>query len=59
MLIMNVKDNGVGIPEEKILNSKSFGIIGMQERTLLLGGDIKLKGVRDKGTTVTVSIPID
>lgn len=59
ILIMKVKDNGVGITEERILNSKSFGIIGMQERTLLLGGDIKLKGVRNKGTTVTVSIPIN
>jgi len=59
MLIMKVKDNGVGITEEEILNSNSFGIIGMQERTLLLGGNIKLKGVRDKGTTVTASIPID
>lgn len=59
ILIMKVTDNGVGITEERILNSKSFGIIGMQERTLLLGGDIKLKGVRNKGTTVTVSIPIN
>jgi signal transduction histidine kinase len=58
-LIMKVKDNGVGITEEEILNSKSFGIIGMQERALLLGGEINIKGVRDKGTTVTASIPID
>ena len=57
MLIMKVKDNGAGITEEAILNSKSFGIIGMQERTLLLGGNIKLKGVHNKGTTVTVRIP--
>ncbi len=58
MLIMKVIDNGIGITEEEILNSNSFGIIGMQERTLLLGGDIKIKGVREKGTTVTASIPI-
>lgn len=59
MLIMKVKDNGVGITEDKILNSNSFGIIGMQERVLLLGGAIKIKGVHEKGTTVTASIPID
>ncbi len=57
MLIMKVQDNGTGIREENILNPHSFGIIGMQERTLLLGGDINLKGVQNKGTTVTVSIP--
>ena len=57
-LIMTVKDNGVGITEEEISNSDSFGIIGMQERALLLGGDIKIKGVQGKGTTVTASIPI-
>ena len=59
MLIMTVRDNGVGITEEEILNSNSFGIIGMQERALLLGGSIKIKGVRDKGTTMTATIPID
>ncbi len=59
ILILKVKDNGIGITDENIKNSKSFGIIGMQERALLFRGDIKIKGVQGKGTTVTASIPID
>lgn len=59
MLTMTVKDNGAGITQEEIRNSKSFGLIGMQERALLFGGAIIIKGVHNRGTTVTVNIPID
>jgi signal transduction histidine kinase len=32
--------------------------MGIQERVLFLGGDVKFKGISDKGTTVTVRIPV-
>ncbi|MBI4681752.1 MAG: PAS domain-containing protein [Nitrospirae bacterium] len=57
-LILEVTDNGIGITEEQISDSKSFGLIGMQERVHLLEGNIRISGVRGKGTTVTVSIPL-
>jgi two-component system sensor histidine kinase UhpB len=53
-----VKDNGVGIKEDQIREYKAFGIIGMEERVRHLGGEIKIKGVEGKGTTVTVRIPL-
>jgi len=56
---MVVCDNGKGIKEEQILNPKSFGLIGMRERAHFFGGDFRISGSRDKGTTVKVSIPID
>lgn len=56
---MEIRDNGKGIKEEEILNPKSFGLIGMRERTHFFGGNFKISGSRDKGTTVKVSIPID
>lgn len=56
--ILEVKDNGVGINEEEIRHTKSLGILGMRERALLLGGNLNIRGVRGKGTTVTVTIPI-
>jgi signal transduction histidine kinase len=58
-LVMEVMDNGVGITEEQISRPISFGIIGMQERALLLGGNIKISGVQGKGTTVIASIPFE
>jgi PAS domain S-box-containing protein len=57
-LELTIKDNGKGITREEISDPKSLGLIGIQERVHFLGGDIDIKGVRNKGTTVTVSIPL-
>jgi len=56
-LVMVVTDNGRGIREEEIYNTKSIGLLGMRERASLLGGEVRLAGQPDKGTTVTVRIP--
>jgi PAS domain S-box-containing protein len=57
-IILEVKDNGRGITEEDTKKSGSFGIMGMRERVLLLGGTIEMTGAPNKGTTVTVKIPL-
>ena len=51
-----VKDNGVGIDEEKLKDPKSFGLIGMQERIYPWGGTVEIKGEKGKGTTVMVNV---
>jgi len=56
-LELQVRDNGKGITEEQISDPKSFGLIGMRERAQFLGGEVEIKGVQDKGTTVTARIP--
>jgi signal transduction histidine kinase len=58
-LILQVKDNGKGINENKIAVGGSLGILGMRERAILLGGQFIIRGAPAKGTTVTVSIPLD
>jgi two-component system sensor histidine kinase UhpB len=58
-LVLEVKDNGKGISRDKISGGESFGLLGMRERAALLGGEISIKGVPGKGTTVTVSVPIN
>ncbi|MGD2244935.1 MAG: PAS domain S-box protein [Candidatus Aminicenantes bacterium] len=57
-LELTIKDNGKGITEEKISDPKSLGLIGIQERVHFFGGDIVIKGIRNKGTTITASIPL-
>ena len=52
-LVLEVADNGKGITESQISNSKSLGILGIRERALLWGGEGKIEGVPRKGTTVT------
>ena len=56
-LKLTIKDNGKGIEEEQIKSSDSFGLIGMRERARYLGGELKIKGIPDKGTTVKLEIP--
>ncbi|MGD2245734.1 MAG: PAS domain S-box protein [Candidatus Aminicenantes bacterium] len=55
---LKVKDNGRGIIKEKISDPKSLGLMGIQERVYSLDGKINIRGIPNKGTTVTVSIPL-
>ena len=57
-LVLDVIDNGKGLPEEKLFDHHSFGIMGMRERVQYLGGEIKIKGIMDEGTTVMVKVPL-
>ena len=57
-LIMKIEDNGKGINVEKINDPFSFGLLGMQERTLYLGGELKISGTPNKGTRVMATIPV-
>ncbi|MGE5431953.1 MAG: PAS domain S-box protein [Syntrophomonadaceae bacterium] len=57
-IVLVIKDNGRGITDEEIINTKSFGLLGMRERAYLLGGEFTIKGQPGKGTTVTVTIPV-
>ena len=58
-LLLKVKDNGTGIAKEQISSPTSFGLIGMQERARSWGGEVGIRGVRSKGTTVIASIPLN
>jgi two-component system sensor histidine kinase UhpB len=58
-LLINVKDNGVGITEEQISSPGSIGLIGLRERVRLCNGSIKISGAPGQGTSISVSIPLD
>ena len=57
-LELNVVDDGRGITEDEKQNTGSFGLLGMKERALLVGGDVSITGAAGKGTTVVVTIPL-
>ncbi|HEX2720011.1 MAG TPA: PAS domain-containing sensor histidine kinase [Candidatus Deferrimicrobium sp.] len=57
-LILEVSDNGVGIMEGRIIDSKSLGLIGIRERVLLLGGEAAISGKPGEGTRVRVTLPL-
>ena len=57
-IVFQVFDNGTGFDPEVAKARKSLGLIGMQERALLLNGEFKTEGVPGSGTTMTLTIPL-
>jgi PAS domain S-box-containing protein len=55
---LTVKDDGRGITKEQINDPKSFGLMGIRERAKILNGNSVIEGVRMKGTSVSVVIPV-
>jgi len=55
-LIVEIKDNGSGITEEKLKGDKSFGLMGMRERADLIGASLNIYGELNKGTTTKLVI---
>lgn len=55
---LKVQDNGIGITKKQINDPNSLGLLGIRERLLPLAGKFNIKGEKDKGTTITVSLPL-
>ncbi|MDC8447211.1 MAG: PAS domain S-box protein [Nitrospira sp.] len=59
LLQLEVDDDGIGISPDKLSDSRSFGLLGMRERAASLGGQIEIAGRPEKGTTVTLQLPLN
>jgi len=57
-LTLRVADNGKGFVREQMSDPDALGLLGMRERTLLLGGAIDFDSCLGKGTVVTLQIPV-
>ncbi|MFC1918645.1 ATP-binding protein [Chloroflexota bacterium] len=61
-LVLEIRDNGQGFDLSQTLNSAisggHLGLLGMRQRVEMLGGDIRIKTSEGKGTTITLSLPI-
>ncbi len=58
-IIMEVIDDGIGLKKEKINSFKSLGFIGMRERAKKYNGSVDISSTLNKGTKITISIPIN
>jgi two-component system sensor histidine kinase UhpB len=54
-----VKDDGMGIDTERLLNRESWGILGMYERTRHFGGELRITGKPGQGTSVVLQLPLE
>ena len=57
-LILTIRDNGIGFEEEPMTTQKTLGLLGMKERSMMMGGVYEISSVKGEGTTVTVIIPL-
>lgn len=62
-LMINICDDGKGFDVASAMNaispSSPFGLLSVQERAFLLGGEARIISIPQAGTTVKVSIPLD
>lgn len=57
-LRIQVIDNGAGFdPEQVFTSGKTFGLAGMRERVLLIGGELVVKSARGEGTEILAMLP--
>jgi two-component system, NarL family, sensor histidine kinase UhpB len=55
-VLIEIQDNGQGIPPEKVNDASSLGLLGMRERSMAIGGSLEIAGWSGKGTTVTLRL---
>ncbi|PFH08618.1 PAS domain S-box-containing protein [Collimonas sp. PA-H2] len=57
-LALTVRDNGVGMSQERFENTSTHGLRGLNERATYLGGKVRFSAGKDKGTAVVIELPI-
>lgn len=55
---MSIKDNGVGMYPGDRRKPRRFGLVGIEERITMLGGDLRIDSTLGEGTTLRISVPI-
>jgi PAS domain S-box-containing protein len=56
-VVLEVADDGIGIPAGVIDNAGSLGLVGMRERAAAIGAGFHVEGGLGRGTTVRVTLP--
>jgi PAS domain S-box-containing protein len=57
-VMIAVEDNGVGIGDDALIKTESWGLLGMQERAARFGGNITLSRGLKEGTTLVLRMPV-
>ncbi|WP_375741179.1 PAS domain S-box protein [Pseudomonas boanensis] len=59
MLCLRISDDGRGFDAQESQRGGSFGLVGMRERVLMLGGNLKIESQPGEGTTLCVQVALD
>ncbi len=57
--ILSIIDDGKGFDKNKIVEKRTLGILGMKERSLMIGGTYEINSTPGAGTSVVVSVPLN
>jgi PAS domain S-box-containing protein len=57
MLVLSVRDNGVGMSSGHPASSSATGLLGVRERAQALGGDVSVVSEPGKGVALVVTLP--
>jgi signal transduction histidine kinase len=57
-LQLKVCDNGAGFDSERPRGRRSLGLASMQQRTRVLGGELRVESAPGRGTTVWAEVPL-
>jgi PAS domain S-box-containing protein len=52
-----IEDNGIGFDKHTNKTIRSLGLLGMQERAIMIGGTLTIKSTPNKGTILFLEIP--
>ena len=52
-----VEDDGIGFTQKGVSRGRSFGLAGMRERIAALGGALRLRSSKGRGTRIEVTVP--
>lgn len=55
---VSISDDGCGFDPGEVMIRKTFGLLGMRERALTLGGDLMILSRPARGTTIAVKVPM-
>ena len=55
---LDVKDDGQGFDPAVVRKKKTFGLLGIRERAIMLHGTVNITSVPGQGTQVSLSIPL-
>jgi PAS domain S-box-containing protein len=57
-LSMLIADDGTGFDPEVVRERKTFGLMGIRERALIFGGEVRIDSRPGAGTSVSIRLPL-
>ena len=58
-LTLVIKDEGCGFDLEEVEQRESYGLLGMQERVRLFGGELQILSQPREGTQIIIKVPLE